>query len=101
MAWIEAHDTLPDHPKVLRAAKALRLDADALLGKLIRLWTWALNHREDGVLSDLDAAILHRIMNFSGRADKLLSALLEARPARRPARRAAMPSTTGTSTPAA
>ena len=79
MAWIEAHDTLPDHPKVLRAAKALRLDADALLGKLIRLWTWALNHREDGVLSDLDAAILHRIMNFSGRADKLLSALLEAR----------------------
>ena len=79
MAWIEAHDTLPDHPKVLRAAKALRLDSDALVGKLLRLWTWALSNREDGVLSDLDAGVLHRIMNYSGKADKLLTALTEVR----------------------
>ena len=79
MAWIEAHDTLPDHPKVLRAAKALRLDSDALVGKLLRLWTWALSNREDGVLSDLDAGVLHRIMNYGGKADKLLTALTEVR----------------------
>lgn len=79
MAWIEAHDTLPDHPKVLRAAKALRLDSDALVGKLLRLWTWALSNREDGVLSDLDAGVLHRIMNYGGKADKLLAALTEVR----------------------
>ena len=79
MAWIEAHDTLPDHPKVLRAAKMLRLDSDALVGKLLRLWTWALSNREDGVLSDLDAGVLHRIMNYGGKADKLLAALTEVR----------------------
>ena len=79
MAWIEAHDTLPDHPKVLRAAKALRLDSDALVGKLLRLWTWALSNREDGILSDLDAGVLHRIMNYGGKADKLLAALTEVR----------------------
>ena len=73
MAWIEAHDTLPDHPKVLRAAKALRLDSDALVGKLLRLWTWALSNREDGILSDLDAGVLHRIMNYGGKADKPVS----------------------------
>lgn len=79
MAWIEAHDTLPDHPKVLRAAKMLRLDSDALVGKLLRLWTWALSNREDGILSDLDAGVLHRIMNYGGKADKLLAALTEVR----------------------
>ena len=79
MAWIEAHDTLPDHPKVLRAARTLRMDSDALVGKLIRLWTWALNNRENGALSDLDATVLHRILNYNGRPEKLLSALLEAR----------------------
>jgi hypothetical protein len=79
MAWIEAHDTLPDNPKVLRAAKALHLDSDALVGKLLRLWTWALSNREDGVLSDLDAGVLHRIMNYGGKADKLLAALTEVR----------------------
>lgn len=78
MAWIEAHDTLPDHPKVLRAARTLRMDSDALVGKLIRLWTWALNNRENGALSDLDATVLHRILNYNGKAEKLLSALLEA-----------------------
>ena len=70
MAWIEAHDTLPDHPKVLRAAKMLRLDSDALVGKLLRLWTWALSNREDGILSDLDAGVLHRIMNYGGKAGR-------------------------------
>ncbi len=79
MAWIEVHDTLPDHPKVLRAAKALKLDSDALVGKLVRLWVWALGNREDGILSDLDAERLDRLINYNGRADKLIAALTENR----------------------
>ena len=79
MAWIEVHDTLPDHPKVLRAAKALRLDSDALVGKLVRLWVWALGNREDGVLSDLDAERLDRLLNCNGKADRLIAALTENR----------------------
>lgn len=76
MAWIEVHDTLPDHPKVLRAAKALKLDSDALVGKLIRLWVWALGNREDGVLNDLDADRLDVIMQYKGKASALLEALV-------------------------
>ena len=79
MAWIEVHDTLPDHPKVLRAARALKLDSDALVGKLVRLWTWALGNREDGVLSDLDAERLNYLMNYSGKSERLLDALTENR----------------------
>lgn len=76
MAWIEVHDTLPDHPKVLRAAKALKLDSDALVGKLVRLWVWALGNREDGVLNDLDADRLEVIMQYRGKASALLEALV-------------------------
>ena len=76
MAWIEVHDTLPDHPKVLRAAKALKLDSDALVGKLVRLWVWALGNREDGVLNDLDADRLDVIMQYRGKSSALLEALV-------------------------
>lgn len=76
MAWIEVHDTLPDHPKVLRAAKALKLDSDALVGKLVRLWVWALGNREDGVLNDLDADRLDVIMQYKGKSSALLEALV-------------------------
>lgn len=76
MAWIEVHDTLPDHPKVLRAAKVLKLDSDALVGKLVRLWVWALGNREDGVLNDLDADRLDVIMQYKGKASALLEALV-------------------------
>lgn len=79
MAWIEVHDTLPDHPKVLRAAKALKLDSDALVGKLVRLWVWALGNREDGMLNDLDADRLDVIMQYRGKASALLEALVENR----------------------
>lgn len=76
MAWIEVHDTLPDHPKVLRAAKALKLDSDAIVGKLVRLWVWALGNREDGMLNDLDADRLDVIMQYKGKASALLEALV-------------------------
>ncbi len=76
MAWIEVHDTLPDHPKVLRAAKALKLDSDALVGKLVRLWVWALGNREDGMLNDLDADRLDVIMQYRGKSSALLEALV-------------------------
>lgn len=76
MAWIEVHDTLPDHPKVLRIAKTLKLDSDALVGKLVRLWVWALGNREDGVLNDLDADRLDVIMQYKGKASALLEALV-------------------------
>ena len=75
MAWIEVHTNLPDHPKVLRAAKALKIDSDALVGKLIRLWTWALENRENGLLSDLDVERIAFLMNYTGR-DKLFDVLV-------------------------
>lgn len=79
MAWIELHDTLPDHKKVLAVATALKADKDLIVGKLVRLWVWALNNREDGRFSEQDVATIAEIMRFRGKPQKLITALLDAR----------------------
>ena len=77
MAWIELHDTLPDHPKVIDLADLLRLDKDAVVGKLVRLWTWALNSREDGFLRAKDIATVADVMRFKGKPQRLIEALVK------------------------
>lgn len=54
MAWIELHDTLPNHPKLLRLARELRVERPMALGYLVNLWTWALTYAEDGNLEKFD-----------------------------------------------
>lgn len=78
MAWMKVDETLCDHPKVLIVAEALKLDKDAVTGKLIRLWTWALNNREDGCLARQDAGTITEIMRFKGKATRLMDALVTA-----------------------
>ena len=34
MAWIELHDNLPDHNKVLDVSEALKRDKDLVVGKI-------------------------------------------------------------------
>ena len=79
MAWIELHDTLPDHDKVLQVADELKMDKDLVVGKLVRLWTWAINNREDGRFKKRDADTISEIMRFKGKTDRLISALVNAR----------------------
>lgn len=79
MAWIELHDTLPDHDKVLSVAETLNLDKDLVVGKLVRLWVWALNNREDGTFKSRDISTIAEIMRFKGKPQKLIEALAAAR----------------------
>lgn len=79
MAWIELHDTLPDHPKVAEAAELLKLDKDAVVGKLVRLWVWALNNRENGRISFRDISTVAEIMRYRGKPSKLIDTLVSVR----------------------
>lgn len=38
--WIKVETSTPDKPEICAVATSLRMDADAVLGKLIRLWSW-------------------------------------------------------------
>lgn len=44
MAWIESHQTLSRHQKLLRAARMLRVDRHKLIGHLHELWWWGLDN---------------------------------------------------------
>jgi len=79
MAWIELHDTLPDHDKVLDLSVALKMDKDMVVGKLVRLWTWALDNREDGSFRSRDVATIAEVMRFRGTPQRLVDALVAAR----------------------
>ena len=53
MAWIELHQALPQHRKLLALRDALRLRTPAALGHMCLLWLWALDNAPDGDLSAL------------------------------------------------
>lgn len=55
MAWIELHQSLPQHRKLLALRDALGLRTPAALGHMCLLWLWALDNAPDGDLSALPA----------------------------------------------
>lgn len=77
--WIELHDNLPDHPKVIELATVLKMDKDAVVGKLIRLWLWALLNRESGTFTHKDVSTIAEIMRFRGKPQRLVDSLVAAR----------------------
>ncbi len=51
MAYIEAHQKLEKHPKLLELCNKTGWNKDEVIGKLLRLWWWTLDYAEDGDLS--------------------------------------------------
>lgn len=54
MAWVESHQEIGSHPKTLKAAKKLGINAPQMVGHLHLLWHWALAYADDGDLSRWD-----------------------------------------------
>lgn len=61
--WIKIEHTLPDKPEVIRIAAALRIDQDAVAGKLLRLWIWADQNTVDGHGLPITRAFIDRLTN--------------------------------------
>lgn len=75
MAWIESHDTLPDHPKLKRLADTLGQGLPETFWNLHNLWYWSLRYAESGDLSGFTASEIAAAARFSGDCKKLRSAL--------------------------
>ena len=67
MAWIELHQPLPQHRKLLALRDALGRRTPAALGHMCLLWLWALDFAPDGDLSALPARQLAEICQISER----------------------------------
>jgi uncharacterized phage protein (TIGR02220 family) len=77
--WIELHQTLPRHPKLLRFANMLRIHPAQAAGHLTFLWLWTLDFAPSGDLSAFAPAELSAGACYPGDAEKFCQALKECR----------------------
>lgn len=59
--WIKVENVTPDKPEIFAMADYLKIDPDAVVGKLLRIWIWADQHTEDGNARSVTKALLDRL----------------------------------------
>lgn len=72
--WIKVETTTPDKPEVCAIATALRLDPDAVLGKLIRLWSWVEVNRVPSNDLGVTKEFIDKLVGRKGFAAALIAA---------------------------
>lgn len=78
MAWIELHQALVRHPKLIRLATLAGFaDRDLARAKLENLWLWCLDYRLNGNLTGFSAADLAAASNVTCDANIWLKSLIE------------------------
>ena len=77
MAWIEFHDGLRNHPKLIELCSELKIERAQALGHLGALWTWALVYAEDGDLGKWSIAVIEEACYWKGEDGKLYTAFLD------------------------
>lgn len=64
--WIKFEHTTPDKPEVVQIAAHLRLDQDAVVGKLLRIWIWADQNSIAGSAVPVTEAFIDRLVGRKG-----------------------------------
>ena len=71
--WIKVEKSTPDKPEIFEIASILNIDPDAVMGKLIRAWSWIDSNSENGHVSIVTNVLLDRVTNCAGFADAMIS----------------------------
>lgn len=69
--WIKVQKDTPDKPEVLAIASRMGLDPDAVVGKLIRIWSWFDTHTVDGNALSVTFSFLDRLTGVTGFAEQV------------------------------
>ena len=78
MAWIQVHQQLKDHRKLLTAADELEIAPAHMLGLLISFWLWALDNAPNGSLSGISNRMIARAAQWERDPDDFVAALTAA-----------------------
>ena len=78
--WIKFETATSDKPEVWAMAQSLGIDADAVVGKLLRVWAWFDQQTQEGnavgngasVTSSVTKALLDRRVGVSGFCDSMI-----------------------------
>jgi hypothetical protein len=73
--WLEYHDSVRDHPKLIKAARDLGIPKVHLLGHISSLWTWTLRMAPDGNLSSFSDEDIEIGAEWDGPPGKLVEVL--------------------------
>lgn len=77
MAWIESHQALAQHPKVLQLAKACGWSNDETIGKLHKFWWWCLDYATDGRLDKFDHSTIASVFGVHEHGENVVHVLLK------------------------
>lgn len=64
--WLKVEKSLPEKPEVWQMAGILDLDPDAVVGKLIRVFSWFDEHTENGNAPSVTEKLLDRLVGVTG-----------------------------------
>lgn len=64
--WIKFQKDTPDKPEVLAIAARMGMDPDAVVGKLIRIWSWFDTHTTNGNALSVTYSFLDRLTGVTG-----------------------------------
>lgn len=64
--WLKFEKATLDKPEVFAIAARLGIDPDAVVGKLMRVWSWFDTHTVDGNAAGVTTALLDRIAGATG-----------------------------------
>ncbi len=81
MAWIESHQVLDRHPKVLMLMSLMRWDKPYTIGQLHRFWWWCVDYAEDGDLRRYHADQIGAALDIPAgkEANKFLESMITTR----------------------
>ena len=77
MAWIQLHQSLITHRKIMKLKKLLNIRTPMAVGYLCLLWLWSLDNAQDGDLSTLTPSELSVICDYRGKDPKNLVRALQ------------------------
>lgn len=77
--WLELHQEMPRHKKILVLARLLKVDRRYAVGIMIDLWTWSLDNADsDGFLFGMTADDIEMALDWPvKKSGKLIAALLK------------------------
>ena len=76
MAWLEIHQTLRDHRKILEAADALDVKPVTMMGMMVSFWLWAIDNVPDGDVSKIRPRTLARAAQWDGDPEEFIEVLI-------------------------
>ena len=66
MAWIESHQTIDHHPKMLKLARAMNWSRFDAIGRLHVFWHWCLDYAPDGQLDKHGPMVIAEVFGVVG-----------------------------------